>query len=68
MIPWLFAAVPQRGAFVWDERASHWRRLAEGLPTAQFEDGLIALDPSTPGALYAATSGRGVFRLDLGDL
>ena len=62
----LFASVARRGVFLWDARATAWRKLALDFPAAAFMDGLIALDPSGEGALYAATWGRGVYRLDLG--
>ncbi len=64
----LFATVARRGVFLWDGETPGWRKLALDFPTAALEEGLIALDPSGEGALYAATWGRGVYRLDLGGL
>lgn len=64
----LFATLPQRGVFLWEDGATTWQKLALDLPTSTFMDGLIALDPSGDGALYAATWGHGVYRLNLGDL
>jgi photosystem II stability/assembly factor-like uncharacterized protein len=64
----LFATVPRRGVFLWDGEMTAWQKLALDFPAAAFEEGLIALDSSGEGSLYAATWGRGVYRLDLGDL
>ncbi len=60
LVPHGFLAGTGVGAFASADGGASWTRLGVGLPRASTS---LALDPSSPRTVYAATEGGGVYRL-----
>jgi hypothetical protein len=60
----IYAGIPRAGAFRSRDGGASWQLLGDGLPVDRF-DGKAALAVHGHRTLYAATSGAGVYSLDL---